>query len=51
MDNRLLGAFKGFVGALNQLRTRLGQHLNLDVVGNPAFINQFPAKIEIRLTG
>ena len=38
-----------FVGARNELRTRLGQHLDGDVVGNQVLLDDFAHEVEIGL--
>ncbi len=51
MHDCLSGAGQCFIGTLDQLRTGLGQHLYLHILGNAIFFNQLAAEIEIRLAG
>ena len=47
MKDGILGSFKGFKGALNQMLTCLGQDLNADIIRDQPAIDQLAAEIEI----
>ncbi len=49
VNDRLLGATHGLEGALDQVGTRLGQHLNGDVIRDVAILDQGAHKVEIGL--
>ena len=49
MDDGLLGAFQRLEGAGDQILSRLGQHLDGDVVGNMAALDQLANEVEIGL--
>src|SRR5690554_9279 len=47
--NRLLRAFQRLIGALDQFRAGLGEHLDFHIRWNAVFFNQFAAEIKVRL--
>ena len=51
MQDDLLGALDRFEGALDQLRPALGQHLDCDVVGDAALVDDRADEVEVGLRG
>ena len=49
MENDLGRAGQCFHGSLNELLTRLTQHLNGDAIGNAAFVDDAANEVEVRL--
>ncbi len=51
VDDGLLGTVDRLVGALDEVLARLGQHLDRDVVGDRALVDQAADEVEVRLRG
>ena len=47
----VVGALQALVGALDQLRAALGEHLDRDVVGDEVLLDQLPDEVEVGLAG